>query len=88
MLCIRKTFFPRSVGLLGDLAAQRKSFDFNPLATLLQANLMSARKVEKERIPRFKSRSHNGLRSADGNSTVVHKCALMLAMCLYLYAHG
>ena len=42
--------FSRSVGLLGKLDPVRKSFDFNPLATLVQAGLASAPKSGGARL--------------------------------------
>jgi hypothetical protein len=39
--------FSRSAGLRGKLAPVRKSFDFNPLATLAQAGLRPARNKEE-----------------------------------------
>jgi hypothetical protein len=42
--------FSRTVGLLGKLDPERKPFDFNPLATLVQAGLASAPKSGGARL--------------------------------------
>jgi hypothetical protein len=60
----------------------RKSFDFSPLAILIQAGLTSDPKGNPGRIQRCKSHLYNGLRFEKGNSTVVLECAGMSGLVL------